>query len=154
MRQFRMFFGRRVAMPLIEVTTRPGLTLPCFTGTGAARATRTFIRGSFGARLPFLFALNWEEFGMEERIPEAGVQVRFHEYGQDDINTADLWVVVCLSEDPPKDKNARIAIRNAIFTTITDALRELDMEIPSVVLDVFWGPTSGCGVVRGTVIEW
>lgn len=148
------YFLKGVVMPLIEVTTRRDLTLPFFSGQDASKAAQNFIRRSFGARLPFLFALNWAKFGMDESIPEAGVQVQFHEYGKDDINTADLWIVVRLSEAPPASKDERVAIRSAIFTTLTDALRELDIEIPSVVLDVFWGPTSGQGIVHGTAIEW
>ena len=96
-------------------------------------------------------------FGMDAATPEGGVQVQFHDYGEDDINVADLWIKVQFSELPPHEQ-ARFDIRDAVFRAIVDAfhgLRAHGVELPkNFILDVFWGPTNGCGSVNGTHIEW
>lgn len=139
-------------MPLIDVMTNPKFVCSRADGLQGAVATTRFIREQFGLELPAVFAQNSSAFGMGPTL-EAGVQVRFHEYGPEDINTADLWVLVQLSEEPPC-AFVRRSIRNAIYTVLLDTLRRLDIQVPSFVLDVFWGPSSGRGIVSGVPIEW
>ena len=142
-------------MPLIDVTLRPGLRLEKIGGRRfKPESTRLYVRKAFGPRFPATFVLNSAKFGMDEGTPANGVQVQFHDYGPDDINVANLWIKVQFNEEQP-NKAKRIEIRNAVFEVIVDALHADDVKVPdNFVLDVLWGPTSGCGSVNGTFIEW
>lgn len=141
-------------MPLIDVTSKPGFRLKKTGDAGYVADTDAFVRRTLGPELPALFAQNSKAFGMGESVPEDGVQVQFHRYGRDDINTAELWIKVLLSEEPPSAEE-RVRIRNAIFDALVDLIHSHDLCMPdSFVLDVLWGPTSGCGSVNGTFIEW
>lgn len=139
-------------MPLIDVTLKPGFTLT--SKDGLIRHTRHFIRKVFGPELPGLFVKNSELFGMDTNTPEDGVQVQFHDYDEDDINVADIWIKVQFSEEQ-RDRSTRLDIRNEVFDVIVDQLKAHGFQRPdNIVLDVFWGPTHGYGCVNGTVIEW
>jgi len=141
-------------MPLIDVTLKPGFTLCQTDGSELVTATRMIIRKEFGPALPELFVRNAEFFRMDGDTPSDGVQVQFHDYDEDDINVADVWVKVQFSEEQV-DKSVRVIIRNAVFTAIVDWFDGLGIAVPdNFVLDVFWGPTHGCGSVNGKYIEW
>ena len=140
-------------MPLIDVTLKPGFRFKQV-GGGTVTATETLVRRTLGPELPTIFARNCAAFCMGEHTPEDGVQVQFHRYGEDDINVADLWIKVQLSEESPS-ATERVRIRNAMFDAIVEMIHAHDLVMPdSFVLDVLWGPTSGCGSVNGTFIEW
>lgn len=139
-------------MPLIDVTLSPRFRFKKIGGNTIV-STDQLVRRKLGPELPALFANNSDAFGMGD-TPESGVQVQFHRYGDDDINTADLWVKVQLSEEPPAH-DERVRIRNAMFGAIVDMIHAHDLIMPdSFVLDVLWGPTSGCGSIKETFIEW
>lgn len=142
-------------MPLIDVTLRPGYAFPEAEGHEfGPEATRYFVRKTFGPELPGLFVNNCAKFGMDVDTPEDGVQVQFHDYDEDDINVADVWIKVQFSEEQT-ERSERLAIRDAVFGTIVDALHEHGLMMPdNFILDVFWGPTNGCGSVNRTYIEW
>jgi hypothetical protein len=141
-------------MPLIDVVVDPTCVLPRLGDEQASKTTRQFIRTDFGPKIPGVFARNWAEFGIPVSIPETGVQVRHDDFDVNDVNTPELWIKVQLSEEPPDDPT-RKAIRNAIYEALVALIRELGTELPAnFVLDVLWGPTSGCGTVNGETIEW
>jgi hypothetical protein len=140
-------------MPLIDVTQSRNFRFKRSDGD-AVIAADVLVRRTLGPELPALFARNSAAFGMGDHTPEDGVQVQFHRYGPDDLNTADLWIKVQLSEEPPS-ADERIRIRNAMFSALVDMIHAHGLIMPdSFVLDVLWGPTSGCGSVNGTFIEW
>lgn len=141
-------------MPLVHVTHRPSFEFTKIGGSPAADSTEHIVRRMIGPELPALFAGNSAAFGMGESVPETGVQVRFHRYGPDDINVADLWVLVLFSEDPPS-VDERVRIRHAVWDALVDKIHAFNLTVPdNFMLDVLWGPTSGCGSVNGTLIEW
>lgn len=141
-------------MPLIDVTLKPGFEFKNTLGGMAVQPADRIVRRFIGPRLPGLFASNSVAFGMGDSVPESGVQVQFHHYGPDDINIADLWIKVQLSEEPPSP-DERVRIRNSMFDAIVEMIHAQNLSMPdSFVLDVLWGPTSGCGSVNGTFIEW
>lgn len=141
-------------MPLIDITTDPRYrTMRKVVGNDIID-TDAYLVTEFGPELPTLFASNSIAFGMGEETPESGVQVQFHTYGPNDINTAEVWVKVQLSEEPPSTDERRM-IRGRIFDTLVDLIHSHGLRMPdSFVLDVFWGPISGCGFVNETNIEW
>jgi hypothetical protein len=140
-------------MPLIDVTVSPAYVSSRVEGGGAAAFSRQFIRKEFGLQLPELFARSCERFGMGPGLSSNDVQVQFHDFGEDDLNTPDLWVKVQLGEKPPAVDDRRM-VRNAIYNELVRALRTLGTEPPAnFVLDVLWGPTSGRGTVNGEPIE-
>ncbi|HEY5695277.1 MAG TPA: hypothetical protein VIQ80_00405 [Candidatus Saccharimonadales bacterium] len=139
-------------MPLIDVMTKRGFRLQV-SGSGPMTATGPFLRRTLGPQLPKLFASNSAAFGMGD-TPESGVQVTFREFSPDDINTPDLWVKVQLSEEPPEAAE-QARIRGAIFDALVGLMHGHNLRAPdNFVLDVLWGPTSGCGSVNGVFIEW
>ena len=146
-------------MPLIDVTRRPSYVFPesvgYLGGTEMARqATTDFIQTVFAPALPKLFAQNCADFGMDHDTPEDGVQVQLHEYGEHDVNVADIWIKIQFSEPYPGETLAR-AIRDAVNYDIGELFHIHGLDIPyNYILDVFWGPSHGCGSVNGTYIEW
>ncbi|HTJ73334.1 MAG TPA: hypothetical protein VL481_01955 [Verrucomicrobiae bacterium] len=140
-------------MPLIDITQRPGFQFKKI-GGGTVTSTDVLVRRTLGPELVTVFAHNSAAFGMGDHTPENGVQVQFHRYGPDDINVADLWIKVQLSEEPP-NATERVQIRDRMFDAIVTLVHLHDLIMPdNFVLDVLWGPTSGCGSVNGTFIEW
>lgn len=140
-------------MPLIDITLRRGFQFKKV-GGGTVTSTDLLVRRTLGPELPTLFARNSAAFGMGDHTPEDGVQVQFHRYGPDDINIADLWVKAQLSEEPPNVAE-RARIRDRMLDAIVDMVHGHELIMPdNFVLDVLWGPTSGCGSVNGKFIEW
>lgn len=118
------------------------------------RSGRHFFRKQFGPELPKLFVDNWRTFGMNAGTPEDGVQIQFHDFGEDDINAPSLWIKVQFSEEVT-DAVKRIDIRQAVFSQLANTFRSLGVAVPAnFMLDVFWGPTHGCGRVNGKHIGW
>ena len=146
-------------MPLIDVTRRPSYTFPEFVdGLGSAKlgqeATKDFIQDEFAPSLPKIFAQNCTDFGMDHDTPEDGVQVQLHEYGVCDVNVADIWIKVQFSEVYPSCYRAQ-EIRDSVNRAIVELFHSHDLMVPdNYILDVFWGPSHGCGSVNGTFIEW
>ena len=144
-----------MALPLIDITLRPGFSL-LLAGEGryTPAETRFVVRELIGPTLPMLFVMNCHEFGMNSETPEAAVQVRFHDYGKDDVNIADLWIVVRFGEEAPA-RLRRIEIRDAVCKTIIDLIASHGAKVPdNFMIDLFWGPTHACGTVNGTMINW
>ena len=146
-------------MPLIDVTRRPSYAFPESVGyIGAAewarQATADFIQQVFAPALPKLFAENSADFGMDPDTPEDGVQVQLHEYGEHDVNVADIWIKVQFSEVYPSCYRAQ-EIRDSVNRAIVELFHSHDLMAPdNYILDVFWGPSHGCGSVNGKYIEW
>lgn len=141
-------------MPLIDVTLRPGYVFSDTDGRNfGPQSTRQFIRKTFGPELPGLFVRNSARFNLEPGTPEVGIQVQFHDYDADDLNVPDIWIKVQFSEERPKKSG--LDIRDAVFGAIVGVFHNRGLRVPdNFVLDVFWGPTNGCGSVNGTYIEW
>lgn len=146
-------------MPLIDVTRRPSYAFPESVGyIGAAewarQATADFIQQVFAPALPKLFAENSADFGMDPDTPEDGVQVQLHEYGEHDVNVADIWIKVQFSESYPAWGEAP-RIRDAVNDALVELFHTHGLNAPdNYILDVFWGPSHGCGSVNGKYIEW
>ncbi|MEO5949853.1 MAG: hypothetical protein ABIQ04_00220 [Candidatus Saccharimonadales bacterium] len=143
-------------MPLIDVTLKPGseLVLVSWGKTCSQPVINRFIRTIFGPSLPPLFVANSEALGMEDGTPEDAIQVQFHDFGKDDINVANFWVKVQFSETAPEE-SSREKIVNSIYSLIHGVFHGEGFEMfSSFVLDVLWGPTSGCGYVNGTIFKW
>jgi hypothetical protein len=145
-------------MPLIDVTLRPGYEFPEAEVAGISSEgpimARIFIRKVFGPELPALFVSNHAEFGMDENTPEEGVQVQFHDYEEDDINIADVWIKVQFSEEPPGE-SMKFTIRDAVYDAVANLFVAHGLAVPNnFILDIFWGPTNGRGTVNGTAINW
>ena len=146
-------------MPLIDVTHRPDYAFP---QSGVYRAnmelghqaTRDFIRKVFAPSLPKLFVKNCTDYGMDPDTPEDGVQVQLHEYGEHDVNVADIWIKVQLSESYPAWGEAP-RIRDAVNDALVELFHAHGLNVPdNYILDVFWGPSHGCGSMNGKYIEW
>lgn len=146
-------------MPLIDVTRRPSYVFPeavgYLGGTEMARqATTDFFQTVFAPAIPKLFAQNSADFGMDHDTPEDGVQVQLHEYGMFDVNVADIWIKVQFSEPYPARGEAS-RIRDAVNDAIVELFHTHGLNAPdNYILDVFWGPSHGCGSVNGKYIEW
>ena len=142
-------------MPLIDVTVKPGYVFPEDQKHYAAPATAMyFVRRNFAPDLPALFMANKSKFGLDATTPQEGVQVQIHTYDEFDVNVADLWVKVQLTEAPPR-KAARLAICKAMHDALVALLHEFGYEVPNnFMLDVFWGPGHGCGTIDGTYTQW
>lgn len=144
-----------MALPLINITLRPGFSLLLAEeGRYTPAETRLVVRELIGPALPTLFIMNCREFGMDSETPEPAVQVQFHDYDKDDVNIADLWIVVRFGEEAPA-KPRRIEIRDAVCKTIIDLITSHGARVPdNFIVDIFWGPTHGCGTVNGAMINW
>lgn len=144
-------------MPLIDVTTRPDWALElsdAFDIKYDPEETRELIRYGLCPQLPRILVSKREKLGMDLDTPENGVQIQFHDFGPDDINVPQLWIKVQFSEDAP-ERCARTSVRDELFKIVTDLFHLQGMKMPDeFMLDVFWGPTHGCGMVNGTYIEW
>jgi hypothetical protein len=146
-------------MPLIDVTRRPSYVFPeavgYLGGTEMARQVTTdFFQTVFAPAIPKLFAQNSADFGMDHDTPEDGVQVQLHEYGMFDVNVADIWIKVQFS-DPYPGRGEASRIRDAVNDAIVELFHTHGLNAPdNYILDVFWGPSHGCGSVNGTYIEW
>ena len=146
-------------MPLIDVTRRPSYVFPesvgYLGGTEMARqATTDFFQTVFAPAIPKLFAQNCADFGMDHDTPEDGVQVQLHDYGEYDVNVADIWILIRFSESYPGEARAQ-EIRDSVFLAIAELFHDHGLNAPdNYILDVFWGPSHGCGSVNGTYIEW
>lgn len=146
-------------MPLIDVTHRPDYAFPQ-SGVYHANmelgqhATRDFIQKVFAPSLPKLFVKNCTDYGMDPDTPEDGVQVQLHEYGEHDVNVADIWIKIQFSEPYPGVTLAQATL-DAVNYDIGQLFRIHGLDTPdNYILDVFWGPSHGCGSVNGTYIEW
>ena len=141
-------------MPLIDLTHRPGLKLTTEDGGEHSGIISLELLKRIGAQLPGLFAQNANCYGLSERTAEDAVQVMFHQYGEHDVNTADLWIKVQFSESPPALKE-RKRIRDAVFNDLVRTFEELGLDAPeSFVIDLLWGPTHGKGRIKGSQIVW
>jgi hypothetical protein len=142
-------------MPLIDVTLRPEFFFEELRFKDKpSRRTRQVVRELFGPKLPQLFVENATSFGMDPETPLSGVQVQFHDFDIDDINVPDVWVKVQFSENPP-ERDERADIIEAVYESLIGVFDSLEMMPPdNFMMDVFWGPTHGCGRVNGTFIEW
>jgi hypothetical protein len=142
-------------MLLIDVTVSPRCTISRFEEKQAPQVTRQFIRKEFGPKLPELFARNGIEFGIWDITPEAGVQVRYYDYDEDDLNTPELWIKVQLRKESVAMSVQR-STRDGIYDGIVTVIRELGAEPPAdFILEVTFGDQAhGFRVVGGEVIEW
>lgn len=141
-------------MPLVDVTYKPGYQLATIDGSKPCLDTKKIIFCDFGANIPALLVNHKDSLGLGEKTPEDGVQVQMHEYGQYDINIAEVWVKIHFSEEMP-NLEERERIRNNVYMFLACWFGDAGYILPNdFVVDVIWGPTNGCGHVNGTTIEW
>jgi hypothetical protein len=140
-------------MPLIDVTCKSGYKLIWADGSSGPDASE-ILGADFGPALPALFIENKNLLGLDASTLESGVQVQQHVFGQHDVNVPEVWIKVQFSENAPS-KRKRVLIRDKVIDLVVTWFHENDHRMPdNLVLDVLWGPTSGCGFVGGTFIEW
>ncbi len=138
-------------MPLINITLKPGFVLE---GSVGFEATRRFIRKVYGRELPALIIANIVPLGLSPETPEAGVQVQHHDYDEDDVNVADVWVTMQLS-GLEGDAETSTDTRDQFLLLATGLFVTHDMEPPlNLMTEVFWVPSQGAGTVNGEYIEW
>lgn len=142
-------------MPLIDITIKPGVQLKERNGSPFSLGTsRPFLHRVIGPELPGLFVRHRTTFGMDNDTPKDAVQVMFHNFTEHDINVPDVWMKVQFTEEQT-DERSRHFIRDAVFKAIVELFHRRGANMPdNFVLDVFWGPTHGCGTVNGSYIEW
>ncbi len=144
-------------MPLIQLWLNPGYRLPVIGAEGeglGADVTRMIVRDDFAQALPGLFVQHVQELRLELTTPPEAVQVTRHDFSKGDVNVPGIWVVVQFTEEPPA-WDGRKPIRNALYGWIMDWFREQELDASEgLVIDIFWGPSHGRGVVNGVTIKW
>lgn len=144
-------------MPLVDITLNPRYRLGQRSDENAAPLsnilTRTRVKEHFARDLPALLVRHGGELGLAPETPPEAVQVMQHEYGEDDVNVANLWVKLQFSEDCP-ELNERHRIRDRVYELLIGWFWEQGFEPENFIVDLFWGPTNGRGAVNGVDIEW
>lgn len=134
-------------MPLIDITTNRDYT-------ESEAGIHEIIKRQLAKVLPELLVINAKELGLEPSIHPAGIQVMNHNFGMHDVNVPDVWVKVQFGAEPPTPRE-RQRIRDALYTIVLDWFaRQRHVAPDDFVLELFWVPTSGKGVVNGVEIAW
>lgn len=144
-------------MPLVDITLRPGYEIHvsgmCPHFTLDRERTRQLIKDDFAQALPSLLVEHAEDLGLDLDTPPEGVQVMRHDYDEGDVNVANVWVKIRLSEEHPPGHERR-RIRDLLYELLIGWFREQELDPENFVMDLFWGPTNGRGTVDGTEIVW
>jgi hypothetical protein len=121
--------------------------------SAAPEITRDMVKYHFARALPGLFVENAQLLRLGPDTPPEGVQVQNHDYGELDVNVANVWVKIQLSETQP-DTMEHCHIRDALYDILIAWFVSRDLIPEDFVMDLFWGPTNGKGVVNGVEIVW
>lgn len=141
-------------MPLIDITMKSDYRIRCANDTClGVSVTHHKIKTVFSQELPSLLVKHAEKLGLDAGTPAEGIQIMNHDYGDYDVNIANLWIKVQFSERLP-NKEKRIQIRDTLYGLIVEWFAERDMILENFVMDLFWGPTHGRGTVNGVEINW
>lgn len=145
-------------MPLIDITTKRDYRLDLQEAEGLDLAlssdlTHTWIKVHFANDLPLLLVDHAVELGLDPSTPPEGIQIIQHSYGEFDVNAANVWIKIQFSKERP-DLNERLRIRDLFYEIIIEWFHEQGFEPEDIVMDLFWGPTNGCGSVNGVEIKW
>jgi hypothetical protein len=140
-------------MPLVDITFNPGYALRRAGGSPpmSIESTRYVVQRDFAQMLPRLLVENARKLMLDLDTPPEGVQVQNHDYGEFDVNIANVWIKIQLSESQP-DKSTRI--RDALYDLLVGWFISRGLAPENFVMDLLWGPTSGKGVVNGVEIAW
>jgi hypothetical protein len=144
-------------MPLVDITLKPNFCLKLADMHSdvwsSAEITRMLVKYHFARALPGLFVENAEALGLDTTTPPEGIQVQNHDYGEFDVNVANVWVRIQLSESLP-DEEERFRIRDVLYDILVNWFAVQGFYPEGFVMDLFWGPTNGKGVVDSVKIEW
>lgn len=146
-------------MPLVDITLKNGYRAKSLTSDRFRTArlskemTLRIVRVDFGSALPRILIDNAAELGLDPTTPPEGVQVMHHDYGPFDLNTATVWVKLQYSEDCPTPEE-RLRIRDRLYSLFMEWFAQHNVVPEDFVIDIFWGPTNGRGVVGGVEIVW
>jgi hypothetical protein len=141
-------------MPLIDITMKSTYEIRRVDGTCLDQGvTHHKIKTVFSAEFPSLLVEHAKKLGLDADTPAEGIQVMNHNYGDYDVNIANLWIKVQFSENTP-NKAKRIEIRDTLYDLIVEWFAERGMILENFIMDLFWGPTNGRGTVDGVEIVW
>ena len=131
-------------MPLVRMTHAP------YVGPGCGSEGRN---KKLAHALPELFVQNSRKLGLDEDTPATAVQVTHHEFTVDDVNTPELWLEICFTEEPPS-KTRQMAVRNYLERILSDWFDQNQLSQPDIAVDIFWGPGRGFYRIQGEYQEW
>jgi len=151
-------------VPLIDITMKTGLVLPPdyqepypdhkdVRKQKQSSEARAYIRHNFARMFAESVYRNASVLGLARNTPASGIQVMNHEFDNHDLNVPDVWVKVQFSERRPWLQKRRL-VRDFLYAVAEEWFEAQGYTPKSFVIDVFWGPTHGKGVVNGDVIEW
>ncbi|MFZ3009991.1 MAG: hypothetical protein WA030_03170 [Candidatus Microsaccharimonas sp.] len=144
-------------MPLIDITMKPGYRMRLKKTRGVVSATpnvtRIMIKQHFSQALPELLVANVAKLGLDLDTPSEGIQVMNHNYGDYDVNVANVWIKFQFSEPQP-ELGERLRIRNQLYALIMGWFEFKELIPEDFIMDILWGPTNGKGVIDGVEILW
>ncbi len=146
-------------MPLVDVFLKPGFRLMLLDMNNKGNFFKTesetnlIVKRDFAPALPMILVKYAKLIGLDANTPPEGVQVMCHNYGEYDINIANVWVKVQFSERMPSEDIRKI-IRDKLYEEFINWFIDAGFIPQDFVMDLFWGPTNGKGVVDGVKIEW
>jgi hypothetical protein len=139
-------------MPLVTIVSAPSWGRP--SGYTTALDEQRLLK-RMAHELPHAFTLNERKLGLDMGTPPEAVQIRFEQFGQEDVNCPDIWMLVQLTEPPPGE-DLQLQARETLEEILEGFVAELKHRAePTRALDVFWGP--GRGYIRGPnsqTIHW
>ena len=155
----------RLILPLVNIVSEPKFL------TG-----RSSVAYQLGAALPALFVANEQRLRLDPGTPEVAVQVMFAKYGELDINTAEVWVLITFTEDgltEDQQEDVRQVLRELLYGALAGIVEQraklhlaarsdelglgaTENQIPKLVVDSFWGDGHGFMLDRlgNVTLEW
>lgn len=146
-------------MPLIYIELassldgiRPIIDTPPVTKLADAVTVARYL----AAKLPEMMTKRLEALHLYLDTPKSGIRVSVRQRSADEyvINGEDIWFRIYLSESMDTEK-VRTEQKRVFKTMIMDWFTENGFLLPpNTMFDFFPGPTYGCGIVNGEVIDW
>lgn len=147
-------------MPLIYIELGPEFTsLKQRLGTKRIRLIDQDALGvmqNFANDLPIIMAGQLTELNLDPSTPETGIRVSVKRRPKDEyvVNGEQLWFRIYLSETM-SDVSQRVDQKHRFRQLVEHWFERYKIDLPEdTIFDFFPGPTYGCGIVNGEVIDW
>ncbi len=143
-------------MPLIyiELSSSLDYIMPA-QDSGRQPMTSIGLMRQLAIELPAMMMQRLKQLHLNQNTPETGIRVSVRQRDVDEflVNGEDIWFRIYLSEEIPNmDRDLQ---KHFFAEMIDDWFAQRERIMPrDVMLDIFPGPTYGCGFVHGQRIEW
>ncbi len=138
-------------MPLIKITTSSAYFPEGGSSIYTPHQKKT---AKFAASLPAIFVKNEAKLYMDHGTPEKGVQVTIEKFGEADVNTPAIWILIEFSEGDLTDEmqlEATGVVKGLLIQQFAEFGYPHDLDY---ACDVRWSPSHGFLSIGGEKLDW